>query len=337
MIKQMQEEQGFTTAYHICNSYTTGKNLLGEILRSITVQFLRSNLDLAPFIFDNYANKGLTPSIVRLRKLLPELLATLSSIRIIVDGLDEYPESDQRIILTELIGFSKLPGSQCKILFSNREGTQINKSLTGKPTISLRDQADVDRDIEIYIHANLEHLRGGPLDNNNLIDWIEHTMVEKAKGKFNTSHLPITNCNLGMFLWVRLVMLGLDDCGSERDLITTVNNLPDGLDKASVYPVHVYNTQLTQIRYGRILDRMMDGLTEQNSAKALKILEWLACSFRIMKAHEIRDGIQFHTKGLELNDRTKVKLIDGFFNMCKPLIEEGPKNTIDFVHYSAKQ
>jgi hypothetical protein len=81
----------------------------------------------------------------------------------------------------------------------------------------------------------------------------------------------------------------------------------------------------------------MDGLPEQSKDKALRILEWLACSFRIMKAHEIRDGIQFHTKGMELNDRTKVKLIDGFFDLCKPLIEEGPKNTVDFVHYSAKQ
>ena len=183
MIKNMQDEQGFTTAYHICNSYTTGKNLLGEILRSITVQFLRSNLELAPYIFENYANKGLAPSIVRLRKLLPELMATLSSVRIIIDGLDEYPEPDQRQILSELLALSKLPGSQCKILFSNREGKQINKILTGKPTISLREQVDVNNDIEIYVRANLERLRGGPLDNKNLIDQIESRIVENSNGK----------------------------------------------------------------------------------------------------------------------------------------------------------
>jgi hypothetical protein len=102
-------------------------------------------------------------------------------------------------------------------------------------------------------------------------------------------------------------------------------------------PVHISCSTLTNFRYGRILDRVMDGLPEQSKDKALRILEWLACSFRIMKAHEIRDGIQFHTKGMELNDRTKVKLIDGFFDLCKPLIEEGPKSTVDFVHYSAKQ
>jgi hypothetical protein len=81
----------------------------------------------------------------------------------------------------------------------------------------------------------------------------------------------------------------------------------------------------------------VEGATEQSRDKALRILGWIACSFRIMKTHEIRDGIQFHTKGMELNDRTKVKLIDGFFDLCKPLIEEGPQNTIQFVHCSAKQ
>jgi hypothetical protein len=30
-------------------------------------------------------------------------------------------------------------------------------------------------------------------------------------------------------------------------------------------------------------------------------------------------------------------LVDGFLDLCKPLIEEGHKNTIDFVHYSAKE
>ncbi|KAH6711796.1 hypothetical protein BKA61DRAFT_693710 [Leptodontidium sp. MPI-SDFR-AT-0119] len=298
MIKQMQKEEGFKTAYHICNSYMTGKNLLGEILRSITVQFLRSNLELAPFIFENYANKGLAPSIARLRKLLPELIATLSSIRLVIDGLDEYPESDQRIILTDLFALSKLPGSQCKILFSNREGKQINKSLTGKPTISLRDHGDVSKDIKTYVRANLDSFRGGPLDENSLIDWIER-----------------------MFLWVRLVLLGLEDSRSEQDLVDTVNNVPDGLEQA----------------YSRILEGVANGLSEQSRDKALRILEWLACSFRIMKTHEIRDGIQFHVMGMELNNRVKVKLIDGFFDLCKPLVEEGPKNTVDFVHYFAKQ
>jgi len=156
----LENEAGSTTVYHICKSYTTGKDLLGELLRSITAQLLRANLDLAPYIFGEYANKGLPPSLPRLRKLLPELLGMISAIRIIVDGLDEYPETDQRIILAELIPFAKTSGGHCKILFSNREGTKINRVLASKPTISLKDQGvDVNKDIAAYVHFTCKYGR----------------------------------------------------------------------------------------------------------------------------------------------------------------------------------
>jgi hypothetical protein len=79
----------------------------------------------------------------------------------------------------------------------------------------------------------------------------------------------------------------------------------------------------------------MNELGTQKREKAIRILEWIACSFRILKEHEIRDGILFHSSDMVLTEQTK--LADGFLDMCKPLIEEGPKNTIDFVHYSAKE
>jgi len=65
------------------------------------------------------------------------------------------------------------------------------------------------------------------------------------------------------------------------------------------------------------------------------ILEWIACSFRILKAHEIQDGIVLCTDGIVLDEHSK--LVPGFLDVCKPLIEEGPKGTMDFVHYSAKE
>jgi hypothetical protein len=182
VIKRLQDEGGFTTAYHICNSYTTGKNLLSDLLRSIADQLLRENLDLAPYIFDNYANKGLAPSVVRLRKLIPELLGTVSSVRIIIDGLDEYPEPDQRTILTDLISLTKSPGGNFRVLCSNREGTLITRILGGKPTISLRDQdVDINSDIKLHVHARLKEFRNQYGDH--LINKIEQDIVSKADGK----------------------------------------------------------------------------------------------------------------------------------------------------------
>jgi hypothetical protein len=90
-------------------------------------------------------------------------------------------------------------------------------------------------------------------------------------------------------------------------------------------------------RYGRILDRLLSGLKPEDFQKAIRILEWIACSFRLMKAHEIQDGIVLHMRDTELNELSKLR--DGtFLALCKPLIELNAKNnTVDFVHFSAKE
>jgi hypothetical protein len=79
----------------------------------------------------------------------------------------------------------------------------------------------------------------------------------------------------------------------------------------------------------------MNELTARESARALRILEWLACSFRPLKIYEIQDGITFNLHNTILSDKTKLK--SGFVDLCKPLTEEGPGNIVDFVHYSAKE
>jgi hypothetical protein len=89
---------------------------------------------------------------------------------------------------------------------------------------------------------------------------------------------------------------------------------------------------LSKYRYQRILDFVKKGLAPREAAYATRILEWLACSFRPLKIREIQDGITFHTKGIDGK-----KLDKTIVDLCKPLIEEAPGNTVDFVHYSAKE
>src|ERR1700722_16301918 len=73
LIENIQRERHITTAYYICNSYTNGKNLAAEVMRSLTLQLLRQNIELAAYVFENYANKGFPPSVAHLRNLLKNL------------------------------------------------------------------------------------------------------------------------------------------------------------------------------------------------------------------------------------------------------------------------
>jgi hypothetical protein len=61
----------------------------------------------------------------------------------------------------------------------------------------------------------------------------------------------------------------------------------------------------------------------------------MACSFRTLKPYELQDGIVFSPGNTVLNDATKLSI--DILDLCKPLIERGLSNTIDFVHFSAKE
>jgi len=71
----------------------------------------------------------------------------------------------------------------------------------------------------------------------------------------------------------------------------------------------------------------------------------MSCSYRLLKSYEILDGISFRAaeqNGITyrsgctiLNSMTKTQR--EVLDLCNPLIEDGPGNTINFVHFSAKE
>jgi hypothetical protein len=68
---------------------------------------------------------------------------------------------------------------------------------------------------------------------------------------------------------------------------------------------------------------------------AIRILGWMACSYRILKTHELLDGISFDTSQTTITPKTRVE--KEILDLCRPLIEEGPDGTVDFVHFLAKE
>lgn len=62
IIELLQRGPQIATAYSICNIYTKGKNVLGDTMRILAIQLLRANLEIMPYVFEDYANKGILPS-----------------------------------------------------------------------------------------------------------------------------------------------------------------------------------------------------------------------------------------------------------------------------------
>jgi hypothetical protein len=88
-------------------------------------------------------------------------------------------------------------------------------------------------------------------------------------------------------------------------------------------------------RYGRILERIKTYPDPIQRDYAVRILHWLACSFRLLKCHEVQDGIVFRNNECVLEHATR--LSKEVLDLCKPIIEETDRSVIDFVHFSAKE
>jgi hypothetical protein len=162
---------------------------MSETLRGIVAQFLRANQDIMPYAFENYANKALPASIPHIRRLLSDLLGMIPETLVLIDGLDEYPASQQRSILTEILPLVKVAGGNFKVLISSRDVPVIANKMRNKPLISPRDEySGVDEDIQNYLNETLQDLKdrftGKDKDLNEIIEVIKL----KADGmKFSTS------------------------------------------------------------------------------------------------------------------------------------------------------
>ncbi|CZR69490.1 related to vegetatible incompatibility protein HET-E-1 [Phialocephala subalpina] len=290
-----------TTCYYFCSSQDT-ENICHQILAIIVLQIIRQHPEVCTLIANEYVYRGSTCGMVQLRSLVPQLLEVVGYTRIIVDGIDECSKDDQKTILKELQSICVSPTTHCKILFSSRREVHIREKLSSQPQVSLDGRQEVDFDIRSFIKYKVTKLRTSDKD---LLDRVESILVEKADG---------------MFLWVRLVVDELKHCYSDAAMETTATSLPKGLKAA----------------YGRILDRIMDSNNSRNARfLAIRILGWMACSYRTLKIYELLDGLAFDSSNTTLSAKTKVRR--DILDLCRPLIEDGPSSTVDFVHFSAKE
>ena len=152
-----------------------------EFLRSLSSQLLAKNPTLAPFILETYANHGQKPSKKSLSAILERLLVSLPYVRILIDGIDEFPLPDQEELLDELHRLEETMPKSCKLLYSSRKTPLRQKRLDSKPTICLEDHAEhVKSAITSFVESQLGKLR---LDfEPRVIESLRQKVVKKANG-----------------------------------------------------------------------------------------------------------------------------------------------------------
>jgi hypothetical protein len=179
LIGVLQQIPGLNTCYYFCNSQGAG-TVCSQILRTVALQLLRRNIELASLIANEYVYRGSNCGMAQLRLLIPQLLELVSYTRIVIDGLDECLEDDQKAVLKEVQSLCLRATIRCKVLFSSRQEVLIREKLSGNPHIPLEKREEVESDIRLFVKYKMTQLR---TSDRNLLNKIESLLVEKANGK----------------------------------------------------------------------------------------------------------------------------------------------------------
>ncbi|CAN9415767.1 unnamed protein product [Alternaria alternata] len=165
------EDKSFHVFYYFCSSLRSNADgpicRPSRLLRSIISQLIQKHQDLAIYVHDVYFLAHPVPTKKALMILLPELLRGLGSVRLIVDGIDEWASRDQKDVLHDLSQIVSVDQSShtCKILVASRETIEISRSLRRKnkpvTTISLSNGDEdiaISRSIANFVESKLSDL-----------------------------------------------------------------------------------------------------------------------------------------------------------------------------------
>ena len=182
VIEHIQDMNDTAVIFYFCQHQQSSRRQTNEILRSFTAQLLVANNDMALYILETFAYHGLGPSKKNLQLVFAKMIASLPSVRIVVDGLDEWPHIDQEEVIDDLLGIKAPKPGACKLLISSRKLTTISKFLQAKPTLRLDDNVDnVQASIAAFLHGQLTPLR--ERFRSDMIEELESRILSKANGR----------------------------------------------------------------------------------------------------------------------------------------------------------
>ncbi len=306
LIQNLQSQQHLSTVYFFCDHQSSSETTCAVMLRTLAIQLLQQNLDMASLVHQAYLQKGSTRSSPAMKNLLIKVLHTSKAARVVVDGIDENDHTTQQEILKSLIDIQKSADNHCKLLVSSRDEPQIQKSLATGVHLKLGEKTV--EGLSLYIDERIKDLQASfPGMDAALVSRAEQRLHSKANG---------------MFLWVRLVTDMLIFQTSELEFENAIDKLPEGLDKA----------------YKLIQSRIDSLRPTQLRQRAFSILYWVCAARRPVLLHEVADGIVLHPAQTALNRRTRSNNPSrDVIALCAPLLERLKNGVLDLVHFSAKE
>ncbi|KAM0810766.1 putative NACHT domain-containing protein [Seiridium cardinale] len=297
-----------TVVTHFINPLYATSTAYDQLLRSLLLQLLREDRDLAAYVYNTYVTAKNTPTVPTLEHLVETLFTTTSHkprqtqyIWILVDGFDAYEPNKQASLISlvnQLVSKnSQSGGTVCKILIASRASPTLSKRLRDTQVISLTEEKHyLNSAIKYYATQRLDSLRYKfdqlHLSPSDLED-IQGAIAGKADG---------------MFLYARLILDYL-----ERKIF--------------------YFREETPKSYRTILAQIIAPLDSESVDRVRSLFGWVAFTKRPLKRLELLSAVTFTS-----SDHSVPHLVPDFLlTVCGALVEELPDATLAFIHITVKE
>lgn len=279
--------------------------------RSLLVQLLKQDRELLPIFYQKCCCSG--EAVLTSTALTEELLelgfGNCKSAYIILDGLDECPREQRKVITRRFRKLVEdLPATapeRLRCLFLSQDDGFARKDFSDLASIQISVEA-TKHDIEEYCRIEAAKLKESLKMSDEQASKIASTVAKSVDG---------------LFLLAKLIWNNLSGH-------TSIGRLEEELEP-NVFPMEI------NVAYRRILDRISQQTSPAAMEDTLMLLGWLVCAKRPLKWHDIQ-GMKSISLQEQLVDFERYGFGKDITDICASLVETKSDGTIQFVHSTAK-
>ncbi|KAF4555645.1 NACHT domain-containing protein 1 [Elsinoe fawcettii] len=313
VVDECRKHSTTNTLYFYCSHSDTSRNTFLSLARALISQSMQF---ATGFMVDDLLHHAIStrdekpPFSTRqaTEKLLENCLSLAGSLYIIIDGLDECSQDEQKYIaqwMRKYVESTAALTEPTRCVFFSQDDACTRQQMSGLPTVQITLQ-DLRQDILLYCQDQSKELGRKFTVGGQDTAYVAQAVVHGARG---------------MFLYARLFMDHLLGQYSYSDVINEINqrNLPRELSDV----------------YRRILDRIMSNNQFANNSWVKLLLAWLVCARRAMKWHEIQCAVSIDPDAGTVN--TWKRFATDAKSICGSLIDVKSDSTVELVHGTTRR
>ena len=194
LIDHIQKQQNMQFAFYFCSYSLNSTDTCTNILRAVVAQLIQSQPELVAYIYRSYVDVVKNTSTKRMKDLLREVLSSLGTCRIVLDGIDECSVEQQKEIILTFFSLQDSASESCKVLFSSRNDGSLIKRLLSRQTV-IRLKGQTDDAISLYVKHKVNELSHLFEDlSSELLSRVRQRVGAKAQGityKFDASYIML--------------------------------------------------------------------------------------------------------------------------------------------------